>query len=248
MSYLVICQVFHLVSAIVLHEIAHGVTAFWLGDNTAHKAGRLTLNPISHIDPFMSVIVPGLLILSGSPLVFGAAKPVPVDPRQLRINPFWGMAIVAAAGPFINGILALIWALGLRIVLPTGAVDGDMIMYQEVLLAFFAYGIGINVSLGILNLLPLLPLDGGRILAAFLPRRLALEFMKLEKYGFVILIVLLSTGMLDGIFTFAYESVLKILLGACSGNYWATDSGNHWSKESGNCWSRNSVLIAPPQR
>ncbi len=186
-----------LLLAVILHEVAHGYTAEKLGDPTARNLGRIKLNPLVHIDPFMTVILPGLLILSGSPIVFGGAKPVPVDPRFFR-NPRRGMAYVAMAGPITNFILAVIfYALMLLL---AKASSGLLLLpgwASFTLVYWVVQSIVINLVLGLFNLLPVPPLDGGRIAVGFLPLSMARQVAKLERYGLLIVIGLLYFGVVD---------------------------------------------------
>jgi Zn-dependent protease len=182
---------------IILHEVAHGWMARRCGDPTAHALGRLTLNPLPHIDP-MGLFVFTLTSIT-SPFVFGWAKPVPVNTRYFR-NPARDMMLVALAGPLTNMLLALAFAVALRGVLqlfpPTVWLDTSV--YKFVLKMLKA-GVVINFSLAWLNLMPIPPLDGSRILAWFLPGDLSWRFQRLERYGFVVLILLLATGALGSI-------------------------------------------------
>ena len=180
--------------AITVHEAAHGYVADRLGDKTARLAGRVTLNPFKHVDPIGTVVLPlGMYVLTG--FMFGWAKPVPVNWRNLG-HPKRDSAIVAAAGPLSNFIMLLGWSLLLAFI-PSIA---QMSEWAAVPLFHMArFGILINAILMVLNLLPLLPLDGGRILSAFLPSRLAYQYNKTEPWGFVILLVLLFTGLLGKI-------------------------------------------------
>jgi len=182
---------------IILHEVAHGWMAKHRGDPTAHALGRLTLNPIPHIDP-MGLLVFALTSIS-SPFVFGWAKPVPVNLRYFR-NPARDMMLVALAGPLTNMLLALIFAVSLRVVLQIfpPALWLETSAYQFVL-RMLKTGVVINFSLAWLNLLPIPPLDGSRILAWFLPDDLGWRFQRFERYGFVILVLLLATGALGSI-------------------------------------------------
>ena len=171
------------VLAITLHEASHGYVALAFGDPTARDARRLTLNPIRHIDPMGTIILPAMLYFSGLPL-FGWAKPVPVDFSRLR-NPRRDMIWVAGAGPAVNIFLAVVSALLIHVV-PSGM--GDSGKHAAVLLA---NSVQFNVLLAVFNMLPLPPMDGGRVAVGILPDRLALPLARLEKYGMVILLALL---------------------------------------------------------
>lgn len=177
--------------AITVHEAAHGYAARYFGDMTAHDEGRITLNPLKHIDPFGTIILPALTIMLGG-ILFGWAKPVPVNFGRLR-NPKKDMLWVAAAGPASNLVMAIFWAL----VMKYGITAPESIALPLVLMG--KAGVMINIVLMVLNLLPLPPLDGGRIAVSLLPNDLARSFAQLERYGFVILIVLLFTGILGKI-------------------------------------------------
>ncbi len=177
--------------AITVHETAHGWMALRLGDPTAKMLGRLTLNPIKHIDPLGTVIVPGLMLMF-SGFLFGWAKPVPVTAQNLR-NPRGDMAWVALAGPLSNLLMAIFWALVARIGMLLGDVSPELALF---LIYSGVAGIFVNTLIGVLNLLPILPLDGGRILSALLPGRVAYQLDRLEPYGLIILVVLLFTGIL----------------------------------------------------
>ncbi|MCG5500395.1 site-2 protease family protein [Ectothiorhodospira lacustris] len=183
--------------AITLHEASHGWVAKQLGDPTAKMLGRLTVNPIKHIDPVGTIAVPiGLLIFTAltpaPPFVFGWAKPVPVNTRNLR-NPQRDMAIVAAAGPTANLLMALFWALMIKIGL---LLQGSFDWAAVPLIYMGMAGITINILLMVLNLLPIPPLDGGRVVAGFLPARIAARYERVEPYGLVIVLGLLLTGVL----------------------------------------------------
>ena len=185
------------VFAITLHEAAHGYVARQFGDQTAWMLGRVTLNPLKHIDPIGTIAVPGFLIamakLVGGPVfIFGWAKPVPVNFSNLR-NPKRDMFWVAGAGPFANFAMALGWAALLRLATPGGVAASDgMFEMAEV-------GVQVNLMLMALNLLPILPLDGGRIAVSLLPHSLAVSYSRMEPYGFMIVILLLATGILGAL-------------------------------------------------
>ncbi|PHV11148.1 site-2 protease family protein [Chitinimonas sp. BJB300] len=178
--------------AITVHEAAHGYAAKRLGDRTAEMMGRLSLNPLRHIDPIGTLLVPALALMLGG-FLFGWAKPVPVDYRNLK-NPKSDMLWVAAAGPASNFLMGLSWVFVLK--LPS-ALAGSI--YQEPLFYMAQAGVQINVALLVLNLLPLPPLDGGRILVSLLPNREANFVAKIEPYGIFILLGLMATGVLSGI-------------------------------------------------
>lgn len=181
--------------AIVLHEVAHGWVADRLGDNTARFMGRLTLNPLKHIDPIGTVLIPLLLVVSGSPFLFGYAKPVPVDFRKLR-NPKRDMVWVALAGPMTNFLLALLSTLILAIAVHLA----DTLPWVAQPLANMAVAsIMINLVLCIFNLLPLPPLDGGRVAVGLLPGPIAYQLARIEPYGFLIIVALLFLGILGQI-------------------------------------------------
>ncbi len=177
--------------AITVHEAAHGYAAKYFGDLTAERMGRITLNPLKHIDPFGTILLPALTVMLGG-ILFGWAKPVPVNFANLR-NPKKDMFWVAAAGPASNFLMAIFWALLLNYAnyAPNTAVN----FLAEMSLA----GISINLVLMVLNLLPMPPLDGGRIAVSLLPTPMAIQLARLEQYGFIILIVLMFTGILGKI-------------------------------------------------
>lgn len=185
--------------AITLHEVAHGWVANKLGDSTAKMLGRLTANPVKHIDPVGTVALPiGMLLMSmltvGIPFAFGWAKPIPVNTRNLR-HPRRDMAIVAIAGPAANLLMAVFWTLMMSVfahLIPDANLNDGFVTMARIGLAF-------NLMLMVLNLLPIPPLDGGRVLAGMVPRSLADWLDRIEPYGFPILILLLFLGVLDRI-------------------------------------------------
>ena len=187
-----------IIFAITIHEAAHGYAARHFGDPTAWEAGRISLNPIRHIDPVGTLLVPGLILVtsylaSGTAMLFGWAKPVPVNFSRLR-RPKADMLWVAAAGPAVNLVMALGWGglLKLAVLMPLNA-------YSRPLAEMSVTGINVNLVLMVLNLLPLPPLDGGRIAVSLLPMPMAVKFSQLERWGFPILILLLFTHVLDTI-------------------------------------------------
>ena len=178
--------------AITLHEAAHGYVARHFGDMTAHAEGRISLNPVRHIDVVGTLVVPlAILLLSGGRFLFGWAKPVPVNYSALR-KPRQHLALVAAAGPAANLAMTLAWAVLLKIavLLPAGSSSHFLALMAQA-------GIMVNLVFMFLNLLPILPLDGGRIVASLLPQRAAWRYAKLEPWGLPLLILLLATNVLN---------------------------------------------------
>ncbi|HZR37892.1 MAG TPA: site-2 protease family protein [Nevskia sp.] len=188
----VIAWALPIIFAITLHEVAHGWAARALGDSTAKMLGRLSLNPLKHVDPIGTVALPAFMLLIGG-FVFGWAKPVPVDLRNLR-NPRLDMALVALAGPLANLAMALGWGVLFKYAVAVGAEQG--LWYGLQLMA--RAGLIINISLLALNLLPLPPLDGSRVLMGLLPERAAWNYARLEPYGFYILLGLVAVPGLLG--------------------------------------------------
>jgi Zn-dependent protease len=183
-----------MVFAITLHEAAHGYVAKHFGDYTAYQAGRVSLNPLNHVDLIGTVLVPiGLLIMTAGQFVFGWAKPVPVNFSQLR-DPKRNMLWVAVAGPAANLAMALAWALILRLALVAPA---NYFSFPVQVMA--QGGVLINLVLMVLNLIPIPPLDGGRIAVSLLPNRLAYRFAMIEPYGLIIIVALLVTRVLSGV-------------------------------------------------
>ncbi len=202
-----------LVIAVVLHELAHGYAAYRLGDPTAYQAGRLTLNPLKHLDPIGSVLLPVMLKLTGSPFIFGYAKPVPVNFTRLR-NQSTGVLVVSVAGVATNFALALIFSAAYHLIPPAGGFEsGIAINTALIILRELCYlSVVINLVLAIFNLIPIPPLDGGRILAVFLPPKLRFHLARVERFGIIIVFALLLTGSVNWIFSKVLEPMLHILL------------------------------------
>jgi Zn-dependent protease len=203
--------------AIIFHEVAHGWVAYRLGDPTAARMGRLTLNPIAHIDLFGTILIPLLLIISRSPFLFGYAKPVPVNFYNLH-NPKRDMIWVALAGPMTNLLLALGCVLVLKFMLPLSS--GGAHSQYAAWLEFFApvslmarNGILINVVLAVFNAFPIPPLDGGRVMVGLLPEPYSSTLARIEPYGFLIVIVLLMTRTLDRVIGPPIDLLLELYFG-----------------------------------
>lgn len=180
--------------AITVHEVAHGWVANKFGDPTARMLGRLSLNPIKHIDPIGTIVVPGLMLLLGG-FLFGWAKPVPVDPRNFK-NPKTDMIWVAIAGPLSNLIMAFLWAIILKLCVSALAAEHAL----SIPLRYMAQiGIQINIVLLVLNLIPIPPLDGSKVLMGLLPGRMAYKLSLIEPYGFFILLALIYFGVFSAI-------------------------------------------------
>ncbi len=203
--------------AITVHEVAHGWMALRLGDRTAMMLGRLTLNPIKHIDPIGTIVVPALLLFFGG-FVFGWAKPVPVTWENLK-NPRRDMALVALAGPLANLLMAVLWLLAFIV---GGALMTTASWIAQPLVYMGVAGMLINTILMVLNLLPLPPLDGGRIVGSLLPGPLAWRYSRLEPYGLIIVLVLFFTQVLGKIISpivFAFVGLLIYFSGMPSGYF-----------------------------
>jgi Zn-dependent protease len=190
-----------LLFSVIVHEVAHGYVALLNGDPTARMLGRLTLNPAPHIDMIGSILVPGLLLLSGSSFLIGWAKPVPVNPLNFR-NYRWGEFAVSAAGPLSNLVLAAIFSGVLRLGVENPGLS-----------QLASYGVMINILLALFNLIPIPPLDGSHILALALPRELARLYGHLQPVGMVIIIILMFTGILWKILLPLVKQVALIMLG-----------------------------------
>ena len=186
--------------SIILHEIAHGYAAYKMGDPTAAYSNRLTLNPLAHIDLFGSIILPLILIVTGSPVLLGWAKPVPINPYHFQ-NLKRGMMITAAAGPLTNFALAVVGGTLFHWVAP----------FSDVLAWFLAYFCATNVALGVFNLIPIPPLDGSRVLYGLLPRGLDDRYISIERYGMFILFGLLYLGVLDWVIAPVFMFIIHLL-------------------------------------
>lgn len=197
-----------IIVSMVLHELAHGVVAYLLGDDTAKSEGRLSLNPLKHLDPVMSVIVPFLLYISGG-VVFGGAKPVPINTRNLK-GGAWGMALVGIAGPATNFILAL---LGFLIGIWTGnlvAENGVVYLANGVVSQIFAEVVMVNLGFMIFNLIPIPPLDGSRVLYAIMPDGVRDFMERIEPIGIVIVMILVMVGATSGIMAGGVEGMIAL--------------------------------------
>ena len=198
--------------SMILHELAHGLVAYELGDDTAKADGRLTLNPLKHLDPFLSVILPLLLYVLGGP-IFGGAKPVPVDSSRLKHGP-WGMALVAIAGPLTNLLLALI---GFLVGIWTGVLSaegGEVYMANNLLGTIFSQFVMINLGFCIFNLLPIPPLDGSRVLYAIAPDGARRAMEVIERYGLILVLLLVWFGS-SFLAQIMYNGMYGILHGLC---------------------------------
>jgi len=186
--------------SMTLHEAMHGFVAFWLGDDTAKREGRLTLNPIKHIDPFLTIILPVLLAISGGP-IFGGAKPVPFNPDRVRYDE-WGSALVALAGPLTNFIVAFV-AFGIWVLLGTP---------QDTIGQVLSIAISVNIGFFVFNMIPIPPLDGSRVLYALAPEFVRRGMEVIERFGiiFVFAIVLLASSVIGGFMRTSVQFFVEI--------------------------------------
>lgn len=197
--------------SMILHELAHGVMAYCLGDDTAKEEGRLTLNPVKHIDPVLSILVSVMLYMSGAP-IFGGAKPVPVDSRNLR-HGVWGMALVAIAGPLTNFLIAIVVAV---IGHATGVLmlDSGTLMYMPGMMGEIMVNlVYINLGFGIFNLIPIPPLDGSRVLYALMPDEIRGMMERMERWGIVLvmIVVIVFPSFLSTFMLGAMQGILQLL-------------------------------------
>lgn len=192
-----------LIFSVILHELSHGAVAERLGDDTARLAGRLTLNPLPHLDLFGSILLPLFLFLVGSPVIFGAAKPVPVNFFNLK-KPKRDMALVSLAGPGANFLIALAFALPIRL----GLLAPGHLAYQV-----FLQAVLLNLVLGIFNLLPIPPLDGSKVVASLFSDQVMYRILAWERYGFILIIAFLYLGLISAILVPILRFLSQILLG-----------------------------------
>jgi Zn-dependent protease len=198
----IVIRIFVLLSAIIIHEVSHGFIAEKRGDPTARQMGRITLNPLPHIDIFGSIIIPGFLILTKAHFIIGWAKPVPIDIRRFR-DPLQDFAITALAGPASNALQAAVYVLLFRLAVAQSWPNWVVFLAMS--------GAGINLFLGIFNMIPIPPLDGSRLVAAVLPTRMAAQYLSIERFGFIIIFLLLYMGAFNRIFLGVYRLLVAIL-------------------------------------
>jgi len=197
-----------LIIAVMIHEIAHGLVALACGDPTARDAGRISLNPIRHIDPIGTIVLPLILAISGSGIMFGWAKPVPINMMRTR-NPRQALWMTAIAGPLSNLLQALLAVGAFYIIATTANLENASPAVNYSIIACIMV-IMVNIVLMTFNLIPIPPLDGSRIMAVLLPERVAIPYMRLERFGFIIIIVLLNLSVFDGLISRTVSGFLKL--------------------------------------
>ncbi|MDB6096616.1 MAG: Peptidase family protein [Francisellaceae bacterium] len=202
--------------AITLHEVAHGLVAYKLGDRTAYMMGRLSLNPLKHIDLLGTILIPGLLFLTGN-MLFGWAKPVPINTRYLR-NYKRDTILVAIAGPLSNFIMAIAWALLTKLAIECN--DNSTENFLFLLTNIGIAGIQINLMLMLFNLLPIPPLDGSHVLARLLPIRLSYAYENIKAYGFIILIILIQLGITNSILSPLFNVLMNAIFSLFNINFY----------------------------
>ncbi len=203
MNPMILLQIFVLLFAVVVHEFAHGWVAYKCGDSTAGDMGRLTLNPLPHIDPFMTIIMPILAYLTIG-FVIGGAKPVPINPNNFR-NPKRDMVLVSLAGCTSNFITAIFFAFLIR-----SGIAGIASVFTMLCI----YGVLINILLGVFNLIPIPPLDGSKILVAILPYKQMMTYLKFERFGFILIILFVYSGLFRMIFNYVIMPLASLMIGS----------------------------------
>ena len=198
-----------LLIAVVVHELAHAYVAYKLGDDTAKKLGRITLNPIKHVDPFLTILVPGILIISGSPIIFGGAKAVPVNINKFK-KPKRDFALVALAGPVSNILLAAISIISIKLIEFYKLAELMPLIVGPLVLCLYS-SILINIVLTLFNLIPVPPLDGGRIVAGLLPDKISCKYEKLEPIGIFVALGLVLSGVFQKLFASILNYTSKLL-------------------------------------
>lgn len=201
--YGIFIQIVVLVFSVIVHEVSHGFVAYKLGDPTAKEMGRLTLNPLPHIDPWMSILMPAILIFTHAGFIIGGAKPVPINPMYFRHHRR-DIMLTSLAGPGSNFLLALISVLLLKVTLAVPVLE------ESALNMLFNYSVMINVALALFNLLPIPPLDGSKVLVFFLPQKAEAVYYKIEPYGIYIIILLMMIGGFNIFFDPLYTFVIKL--------------------------------------
>ncbi len=202
-----------LILSLGIHEAAHAWVAYKCGDSTAKDMGRMTLNPVVHIDLFMTIILPLLLYLT-TPFLFGGAKPVPVDGRRLK-HPLRDMMLVAVAGPISNFLLAIVFALAWKALIYFGHMSP-----KELAPTVMFYAIHFNIILAIFNMIPVPPLDGSRVMAYLLPPGVRETYVELERFGMLLVVALLFTGVLRSVIFAVYNPLFDLITGPLTGGVW----------------------------